>query len=177
VAATRLISVVGRHNAGKTTLLVALGAEFVRRRQRVMTIKHGTHQARLDVEGKDSWRHWHEGKAERVVLEAPGERVIFERTRAESDPLTLARRYLDGADLILVEGFTAAPLPKIEVYRRACGQPLFDPATRDPADWVAIVTDDTEFRAPCPVFRFTDTAWLVTLANLAWDRAKVLAPD
>lgn len=177
MAATRLISIVGKHNAGKTTLLVALAAEFGRRRLRVMTIKHGTHAPDLDQQGKDTWRHWHEGKAERVLLEAPGERVIFERTRAEGDPLELARRYLDGADLVLVEGFTAAPLPKIEVYRLACGaQPLFDPAQHDPADWVAVVTDNTGFRAPFPVFRFSDTAWLVTLANLAWDRAKVLTP-
>lgn len=177
MAATRLISVVGRHNAGKTTLLVALAAEFTRRRHRVMTIKHGTHAATLDVTGKDTWRHLHEGKAERVVLEAAGERVIFERPRAESDPLVLARRYLDGADLILVEGFSGARLPKIEVYRPACGEPLLNPARHDPADWVAVVTDDADYRAPCPVFRFTDTAWLVTLANLAWDRAKVLTPD
>lgn len=177
MAATRLISVVGQHNAGKTTLLVALAAEFARRRLRVMTIKHGTHQANLDVEGKDTWRHWHEGKAERVVLEAPGERVIFERTGAPADPVTLARRYLDGADLVLVEGFRAAPIPKIEVYRRVTGRPVYDPAKHDPADWVAIVTDDPDFRAACAVFRFTDTAWLVTLANLAWDRAKVLTPD
>jgi len=26
------------------------------------------------------------------------------------------------------------------------------------------------------VFRFSDTAWLVTLANIAWDRAKILPP-
>lgn len=177
MAATRLISIVGKHNAGKTTLLVALAAEFVRRRLRVMTVKHGTHQSDLDQKGKDSWRHWHEGKAERVVLEAPGERVIFERTRTEADPITLARRYLDGADLVLVEGFTAAPIPKIEVFRVACGPtPLFDPVTHEPADWVAMVTDSRDYRAPFPVFRFNDTAWLVTLANLAWDRAKVLTP-
>lgn len=178
MAAARLISIVGKHNAGKTTLLVALASEFVRRRLRVMTIKHGTHQPDLDQQGKDSWRHWHEGKAERVVLEAPGERVIFERTRVESDPVALTRRYLDGADLVLVEGFTAAKIPKIEVYRRVCGpDPLFDPAKHDAADWAAMVTDVPDFRGPFPVFRFTDTSWLVTLANLAWDRAKVVTPD
>lgn len=177
MAATRLISVVGRHNAGKTTLLVALAAEFARRRHRVMTIKHGAHPANLDLEGKDTWRHLHEGKAERVVLETPGERVIIERPRAEADPLSLARRYLEGAELILVEGFSATRLPKIEVYRPAAGAPLLDPARPEAADWVAVVTDDAAFRAACPVFRFSDTAWLVTLANLAWDRAKVLPPD
>jgi len=41
---------------------------------------------------------------------------------------------------------------------------------------VAMVTDNAKFRAPFPVFRFSDTAWLVTLANIAWDRALILPP-
>src|SRR5207245_2420076 len=84
------------------------------------------------------WRHYHEGKAERVVMEAPGQRLIWERRERESDPISLARRYLDGADLVLVEGFAAQPLPKIETYRLACGQdPLYDPARPDAELWVA----------------------------------------
>jgi len=177
VAATRMISVIARTNAGKTTLLVALAAELGRRKFHVMTIKHGTHTADMDRQGKDTWRHWHEGKAERVLLEAPGQRVLFERTSKESDPIALARRYLDGADIVLVEGFKREPLPKIEVYRLAAGpDPLFDATAHDPADWVALITDNAAYRAPFPVFRFNDTAWLVTLANLAWDRAKILPP-
>ncbi len=176
MAATRMISIIGRHNAGKTTLLVALSAELARRKFRIMTIKHGTHAATLDTEGKDTWRHWHEGQAERVLLEAPGQRVLFERAAAESDPVALARRYLGGADMVMVEGFSRAPLPKIEVYRRATGAPLFDAAQHDPAEWVALVTDDGDLKAPFPVFRFTDTSWLVNLATLAWDRAKILPP-
>lgn len=172
-----MISIIGLKNAGKTTFLVALASELVRRKFRVMTLKHGSHPADLDQQGKDTWRHWHEGKAERVLMEAPGQRVLFERTTEESDPITLARRYLSGADIVLVEGFKRAALPKIEVYRRVAGpKPVFDPAVHDPADWVALVTDDASLRAPFPVFRFSDTAWLVTLANLAWDRAKILPP-
>src|SRR5947207_1353182 len=177
VAATRMISIIGRKNAGKTTLLVALAAELVRRKFRVMTIKHGTHPADMDQQGKDTWRHWHEGKVERVLMEAPGQRVLLEHTQTESDPITLARRYLSDADIVLVEGFKRAPLPKIEVYRSVAGpKPLFDPAIHDPADWIAMVTDDRELRAPFPVFRFSDTAWLVTIASLVWDRAKILPP-
>ncbi len=130
MAATRMISVIGLKNAGKTTFLVALAAELVRRKFRVMTIKHGSHPAEMDQKGKDTWRHWHEGRAERVLMEAPGQRVLFERTPAESDPITLTRRYLSDADI----------------------------------------------RAPFPVFRFSDTAWLVNVANLAWDSAKILPP-
>jgi len=177
VAATRMISVIGLKNAGKTTFLVALAAELVRRTFRVMTIKHGSHPAEMDQKGKDTWRHWHEGRAERVLMEAPGQRVLFERTPAESDPITLTRRYLSDADIVLVEGFKRAPLPKIEVYRTVAGpKPIFDPAVHDPADWVAMVADDRDVRAPFPVFRFSDTAWLVTVANLAWDSAKILPP-
>ena len=177
MAATRMISIVGKKNAGKTTLLVALAAELVRRKFRVMTLKHGTHAADLDQQGKDTWRHWHEGKAERVLLEAPGQRVLFQHTKEESDPFTLARRYLDGADIILVEGFSKFPIPKLEVYRLVCGdRPLYNPEQDNAGDWVAIVTDNPSFRATVPVFRFSDTAWLVTIANLAWDHAKILAP-
>src|SRR2546429_5122358 len=171
-----MISIIGRKNAGKTTLLVALAAEPARRKFRVMTIKHGTHPADMDQRGKDTWRHWHEGNAERVLMEAPGERVLFERTPQESDPVTLARRYLDGADIVLVEGFKRAPLPKIEVYRLAAGpHPLFDPAIHDPGDWVAMVTDHTKYRADFPVFRFSDTSLLGTNAHLPLDRAQILA--
>jgi molybdopterin-guanine dinucleotide biosynthesis protein B len=177
VAATRIISIIGLKNAGKTTFLVALAAELVRRKFRVMTIKHGSHAADMDQQGKDTWRHWHEGKAERVLMEAPGQRVLFERTPEESDPIALARRYLSGADIVLVEGFKRAPLPKIEVYRKTAGpKPIFDAAVHDPADWVAMVTDAGDVHAPFPVFRFTDTSWLVTVATLAWDHAKILPP-
>ncbi len=177
MAATRMISIIGLKNAGKTTFLVALAAELARRKFRVMTIKHGSHPADVDQKGKDTWRHWHEGKAERVLIESPGQRVLFEHTQQESDPITLARRYLSDADIVLVEGFKRAPLPKIEVYRTVAGpKPVFDPAVHDPTDWVAMITDDRDLHAPFPVFRFSDTAWLVTIANLAWDRAKILAP-
>ena len=176
MAATRMISIIGKKDAGKTTLLVALANEL-RRKLRVMTIKRGTHAADVDQKGKDTWRHWNEGKAERVLLEAPGERVLFERTEHEGDPIVLARRYLDGADIILVEGFSAHPLPKIEVFRRACGdQPIYDPSRADADLWAAMITDHPSFRATFPVFRFTDTSWLVALANLAWDRARILPP-
>jgi molybdopterin-guanine dinucleotide biosynthesis protein B len=148
----------------------------VRHKLRVMTIKHGTHTPDMDQQGKDTWRHWHEGKAERVLMESPGQRVLFEHTAVESDPISLARRYLDGADIVLVEGFKRAALPKIEVYRKVAGpKPLFDPGTHDPTQWVAMLTDDRDYRAPFPVFRFSDTAWLQTIASLAWDRALVLS--
>ena len=47
--AARIISIIGRKNAGKTTLVVALASEFTRQGKKVGTIKHGHHPALLDT--------------------------------------------------------------------------------------------------------------------------------
>jgi len=175
VATTRIISIIGRKNAGKTTLTVALASELSRRGQRVMTIKHGHPPADVDRRDTDSWRHFHEGRAERVLLATPGLRALFERSEDEYDPVGLTRRYLADADVVLVEGYKRARLPKIEVYRTAAGSgPIFEPSDEAADDWVAIVTDDPAFDAPCPVLRFHDTMWLQLLATLALDGARVI---
>lgn len=175
MAETRIISIVGKPNAGKTTLAVALAGEFVRKGRRVMAIKQAGYPAEVDRPGSDSYRLFHEGKADRVVLAGPQLRAVFERRPDDNDPIALARQYFDGAGIVLVEGFTAAPIPKIEVFRRAASDtPLFDPRLPNAGDWIAMVTDDDKFDAPCPVLRFRDTMWLQLLANLAWDKAKVI---
>ena len=175
MAETRILSIVGKQNAGKTTLAVALASEFARKGRRVMAIKHANHHSEVDRPGTDSHRLFHEGKAERVLVASPDLRVVFERRSDDTDPIALARQYFDGADIVLVEGFKTAPIPKIEVFRRAASDtPIFDPTFPGANLWIAIVTDDEKFDAPCPVLRFRDTMWLQLLANLAWDRAKVI---
>jgi molybdopterin-guanine dinucleotide biosynthesis protein B len=177
VEAARIISIIGRKNAGKTTLVVALASEFTRQGKKVGTIKHGHHPALIDTEGTDTWRHYHEGLARRSMIESPGQRVVFERTSAEGEPEALARQYMQGMDIVLVEGFKAFALPKIEVHRsKLHAEPLFNAAAPNADLWVAMVVDDPSLRFPCPVFRFTDTSWLVTLSGLVWSRAKPLTP-
>jgi molybdopterin-guanine dinucleotide biosynthesis protein B len=170
-----VISVVGKKNAGKTTLVVALAQEYVRRGRRVGTLKHGHHPALVDQEGKDTWRHFHEGGALKTLIEAPNQRVLFEKPSGDLDPLALVRRYFRDVDIVVVEGFKQAPLPKIEVHRRAAhDRPLYDPAAPDADRWVGMITDDARLRGPFPVFTFQDTAWFTTLAHLAWERALII---
>jgi molybdopterin-guanine dinucleotide biosynthesis protein B len=170
--APRIISVIGRKNAGKTTLVVALASELVRRGRRVMTIKHATHPADLDKQGTDTYRHFHEGKAERVLIASPEIRAVIERSPDDTDPITLAKRYFSDADIVLVEGFKREPLPKIEVFRKAVAQaPIYEASLPNAGEWIAIVTDDDRLDADCPVLRFKDTIWLQLVASLAWDKA------
>jgi molybdopterin-guanine dinucleotide biosynthesis protein B len=140
-----------------------------------MTIKHGHHPADVDRKGSDTWRHFHEGRAERVLISSPELRVLFERSQDDYDPIGLTKRYMQGADIVIAEGFKAAPLPKIEVFRRAAAdRPIYQPDSPNAREWVALVTDDPTLRAECPVLRFDDTIWLQLLTSLAWDRSQVL---
>ena len=54
------VSIVGRHNSGKTTLIEKLIAELVGRGFDVGSVKHHSHVGfDIDIPGKDSWRHRH----------------------------------------------------------------------------------------------------------------------
>jgi molybdopterin-guanine dinucleotide biosynthesis protein B len=169
----RLISVVGKKNAGKTTLVVALVKELVRRNHKVMTIKHGSHPFEIDQQGRDTWRHMHEGGALRTVMETPDLRVLLSRPTDPMGPRELAEKFLSDADFVVVEGFKDSDLPKIEVFRKAVhAEPIYAPGAPGSENFVGIVTDDRELRANIPVLRFSDTAWMYRLIDIAVQGAK-----
>jgi molybdopterin-guanine dinucleotide biosynthesis adapter protein len=169
----RLIAVVGKKNAGKTTLVVALVKELVRRGHRVMTIKHGSHPFEIDQQGRDTWRHMHEGGASRVVMETPTMRVLLAKPEQPMGPRELAEQFLSEAHFVVVEGFKESDLPKIEVFRKAVhAEPLYQPGVPGSEKFLALVTDDREFRASVPILRFSDTAWMYRLIDIVLQGAK-----
>jgi molybdopterin-guanine dinucleotide biosynthesis protein B len=172
----RIISIIGLKGAGKTTLAVALSSEFVRKGRRVMNLREAEVASAVDQPAAETSRYFLEGKAERVLVSGPGQRAVFDRGTTAQDPEALAQRFLSDADLVLVEGFQRAPIPKIEIFRREAGAtPLYRADQPNAGEWLAIVTDDEKLQAAVPVLRFRDTMWLHLLANLAWDRAKPLS--
>lgn len=173
----RLVSIIGHKNAGKTTLVAAIARELKRHRRTVGVIKHASHPVEVDREGTDSWRHFHEGLADGVVVASPELRVAFERKKDETGPEDLARRYFADMDIVLVEGFKTAPVPKIEVWRREVAKaPLYSSTLPNAADWIAVLCDDPRFSAPVRVLHFTDTMWLTVITALILDRGKPLDP-
>ena len=65
-----IVSIVGKSNSGKTTLIEKLIAELAGRGWRVATIKHNRHGFDIDHEGKDSYRHKKAG-AKMTVVSSP----------------------------------------------------------------------------------------------------------
>lgn len=176
MAGTRLISIVGKPGAGKTTLIVALAAEFTRQGHTVGSIAATPDASPPGIDQTDPWHHVAQGTVSRGLLLTPKYRIVIERAaEGENDLDSLVRRYFRGMDLVIVEGIESAALPKIEVHRKKVHQtPLYGPSVPDPQSWVAMVTDDPTLRVPFPTFRFNDTAWLVTLTGLSWGSARLV---
>ena len=163
-----MLAIVGTKKHGKTTVTVQLAAELKRRGHRVMTIKHGTHTFNIDPSTTDTFRHYHEGGAERVAMVSPDKFALVSRWSEEWTPEHIVDAYLSDADIVLCEGFKASALPRVEVWRRAVGgKTLYDAASPAAAHYRAILTDDDVFTAGnVRIIRFTDPAWLNALATL-----------
>lgn len=118
-----VFGIAGWSGSGKTTLIEKLIPEFGRRGLSVSVIKHAHHGFDLDRPGKDSYRHREAGATQ--VLMLSGERwVLMHELRDAPEPsLEEQLRLLSPCDVVLIEGFKAAPVPKVEVYRPENGKP------------------------------------------------------
>jgi molybdopterin-guanine dinucleotide biosynthesis protein MobB len=162
-----IFTVVGRKNSGKTTLVVRLSAELHRRGHRVMTIKHGAHTFNIDPATTDTYRHYHEGNAERVVMAAPDKFALVQRWSDQLGPREIAARFLSEADIIVCEGFKASDLPRIEVFRRAVHDtPLYRADAPNAHLYLAIVSDDNAFQSPLKLFDLSAPDVAPRLADL-----------
>ncbi len=145
-----IFGVTGWKNAGKTTLMERLVAEFVRRGWRIATIKHAHHAVDIDQPGTDSWRHRAAGASEVALVGGRGYAIM--REQAEPTLAEVLPR-LAPADLVLIEGFKGDPHPKIEV--RADNTRPMDVAAHN---IVAIAADQRPPAGTLPWFARNDVA-------------------
>jgi molybdopterin-guanine dinucleotide biosynthesis protein B len=144
-----IVSIVGRSESGKTTLIEKLIPVLTQRGYRIGTIKHTHHAIDIDRSGKDSARHRTAG-AETVMLASPGRIAMFKATASEA--LDGLIRYFDDVDLLITEGYKRENKPKIEVLRAAVGTELL--CRHDPG-LVAVATD-ANLDVHVPVFQLND---------------------
>lgn len=152
-----IISVVGRSDSGKTTLLEKLIPELKRRGYRVATVKHHFHPGfEIDQPGKDTWRHAQAG-SDHVVIAAPDKVASIRRVEREPTLDEIAAGITD-VDIILTEGYKRAGTPKIEVVRSARSrEPLCTP------DELIALATDVPVDLDVPQFDLEDAAGLVDL--------------
>ena len=110
------VAIVGRHNSGKTTLVVKLIEELVSRGHDVGSVKHHHRENfEIDIPGKDSYRHRQAGASETVIA-APGQMARIKTIAGEAECTEIVGS-MPGHDIVLVEGYRKSGLPTIEVMR------------------------------------------------------------
>lgn len=133
----RVAGIVGWHDSGKTTLLVALVGALTARGHSVSTVKHAHHGFDVDTPGKDSWNHRAAGAREVMVGSAKRWALMHELRGAPEPALGDLLKIMSPVDIVLVEGFKSEAHDKIEVWHEGLEEPPL--ATNDPTV-VALVT-------------------------------------
>ena len=135
----RLFGFAGWSGSGKTTLIERLVPRLAARGLTVSLVKHAHHSFDVDQPGKDSWRHRQAGCTEVLVTSAMRWALVHELRGQSELALDEAIARISPCDLLLVEGFKAAAVPKLEIWRETLGEPLLFP---DDPNIRAIATDD-----------------------------------
>ncbi len=161
-----VIGLAGWSGSGKTTLAERIIAGLTERGVNVATIKHAHHQFDADVPGKDSYRHRTAGARQVLVSSANRAALFSEHDEADAPGLDILLARLDPADIVIVEGFKAFAIRKIEIYRAAVGKPLLHP--HDP-HILAMASDAPLADCPLPCFDLDDIA---AIAEFMRDQAQ-----
>jgi molybdopterin-guanine dinucleotide biosynthesis protein B len=157
----------GWSGSGKTTLVEKLIPRFVQRGLRVSLIKHAHHNFDVDTPGKDSYRHRQAGASE-ILVTSSRRWVLMHELRGTQEPSFDEQvKRISPCDLLLVEGFKFAPIPKLEVWRKETGEALLHP--NDP-HIVALATD-AKVETKLPLLDLNDDAAIARfiLKHLALD--------
>ena len=144
-----VISVVGKTNSGKTTLIEKIIPELKKRGYKVGAIKHDIHQFEIDHQGKDTYRMTQAG-ADTVVIASSEKIAMIRKVVAAgsypacvvaADPWSaldkIAEWLFPDVDIVITEGYKKQDKPKIEVNRKEVGNELLC----KPEELLCIVSD------------------------------------
>jgi molybdopterin-guanine dinucleotide biosynthesis protein B len=152
-----VISFVGSHNCGKTTILEKVIRRLKQKGYKVAVIKHHKGDFELDIQGKDTWR-LSEAGSDVVAISSPQKTAVIQKPEQELTLDRITEMVCDGMDIVISEGYKFDNKPKIEVYRSE----VSDRILSDEKDLVAMVTD-RRFDIDVPQFSFEDADGIVEL--------------
>lgn len=157
-----IVSIVGKSDSGKTTLIEKLLPELTKRGYRIATVKHDTHGFEMDREGKDSWRHKQAG-AYSVVVSSPKKVALIRDVEKDLNLDEIREKFIHDVDLIITEGYKKDIQPKIEIFRKEKHENLL---CNEDDNLIAVVTNK-RFDIKVPQFDLED---IPGLANFIEER-------
>jgi len=145
-----LIGFAAYSETGKTTLLCKLIPLLKKQGLRIGVVKHAHHAFDIDHPEKDSYKLRESGATNIVLSSLKRTAIIIEQEDNVTEPTledALKNVQTNNLDLILVEGFKLANIPKIELNREDLSKPYLYP---NDSNIIALATDHviTDSAAP-----------------------------
>jgi len=109
-----IISIAGKQNAGKTTLIRTLIPELKERGHRVGTLKYNIKEFKIDHEGKDTYKYYHSG-ADSIALTSQDEIAVIRKVTDPPGISEIITKYLDDVNIVFVEGYRGEDFPRIKI--------------------------------------------------------------
>ncbi len=162
-----IISIVGKSDSGKTTLIEKLVPELNQRGYRIATVKHDIHGFEVDREGKDSWRHKQAG-AHTVVISSPRKVALIRDVEKDLTLAQLREKLIQDVDLILSEGYKKDIQPKIEIFRKEKHKELL--CSKE--DNLIAIVSDKKFNMDVPCFSLDDIKGVVDFIEKRFLKSK-----
>jgi len=153
-----IVSIVGKSNSGKTTLIEKITPELNMRGYKVATVKHDVHGFNIDREGKDSWRHKKAG-AHTTVISSPQKIALIRDIEKDLSLDELRGIFIKDVDIIISEGYKNDRHPKIEVYRKDAHRELLC----SKKDILIALASDKEFDIGIPCININDIKGVVDI--------------
>lgn len=173
-ASTRIIGLAGWGGAGKTTLLARVIPVLVARGVRVSTVKKAHNSFDLDVPGKDSHTHRMAGATEVMVCSSRRWAVIHELREEDEPAFDEILAHLSPVDLVIIEGYSSHPYPKLEIYRAELGKP---PMYSHDYWIVAVASDAPMPDARVPVLDLADVERIADVLMIKASPVECLRPE
>ena len=109
-----IISIAGKQNAGKTTLIRTLIPKLKERGHRVGTLKYNIKEFKIDHEGKDTYKYYHSG-ADSIALTSQDEIAVIKKVTDPPGISEIIAKYLNDVNIVFVEGYRGEDFPRIKI--------------------------------------------------------------
>ena len=154
-----IVSIIGKSNSGKTTLIERLIPELIKRDYKVATIKHDAHNFEVDKVGKDSWRHKNAG-AQTTIVSSAKQIAIFTSAEKDNSLEYLCENYIKNVDIVLAEGYRISKYPKIVVNKPRDNLMLYEHI-----DNLLAIVGDGKYDYDVPVFHRNEISKIADIIN------------
>ena len=158
-----IIGIAGWKKSGKTTLTTRLVGRSTRRGWGAGAVGPGPRAFRPGAGGRDGPRHRRAGARQVAIVSGARWAIVTELDGAPEPNFEEIVAALEPADLVIVEGYKSAPIPKIEARREASWTKR-SLAAEDPRV-IAIAADHEVSGESVPVYALDDIDGLVALID------------